>query len=324
MFRIDTAALSFNSDEDHGNKSYYAHLGNAAHLMSLVSTCIFCGLVASSLSSTAKSSSTIFDKAWQEQGFCIAHPDEAFRTSHDVCLYVDTAASVFLAAVYWLLKDTEGLQAVNPLMVAAIPGILGHGIGHGALAAAARSGMASFTAEGSNSTTTSAAGYTTISMDVLKDVAETQGIGMAVVSLLPLVVFWLTLIKASMPNIAAKWVVLTAAAAEVGLLFVPGNFGFTYVQTVLMLAFSLNQLARPAKEKDFSYAAYAVILSVPVTVMGWLESTLCSVFVKDWLYGHVLYDAYIPAALLAWYLSCYWVAIKTTAVSKVGKEKKTL
>jgi hypothetical protein len=143
----------------------------------------------------------------------------------------------------------------------------------------------------------------------------------------PLTIFWMCLIKASLPNVKTATVAVVVLGAQFFQLFVPNQFGFTYVQTVLMLAFSLNQLNRPTKEKDFSYALYAALVGLPVTMVGWMESTQCSAFVMDYLYGHVVYDAYIPCSMLVWYLTCYHRAVRanyetSSSISSTMDQKK--
>merc|ERR1719215_259494 len=103
--------------------------------------------------------------------------------------------------------------------------------------------------------------------------------------------------------------------------FFPSRFGFTYVQTVLLLLFSTNQLLLPAEEKGRSYALFGIIVSFPVSLVGWVESTQCSVFVKDYLYGHLVYDAYIPCSMLFWYL---WVfAVNREKQDASAQRRKT-
>jgi hypothetical protein len=325
MFQTNTPQLSFNSDTDKSSKSSTtAWWGDVAHYATIFNTLLFAGTVAfymnNDAASKADSSSNssildnLLDPAWKNQGFCIAHADEPYFTSHDMCLYVDAAAALVLTGVYLALRNTKGLEHANPLLATGIPGILGHGMGHGALAYAVRAG------------TMNDADSKKLGIDLLRGQGLT--VAAAVLQQLPYLVFWLTLIKASLPNVKIVWVVLVAIVAQFLQLFVPTQFGFTYVQTVLMVAFSLNQLARPKSDKDFSYALYPAAVGFPLSMTGWMESTQCSNFVMDWLYGHVVYDAYIPCSMLLWYLTCYRRACNatsysttSTAVDTSGKEK---
>ena len=82
------------------------------------------------------------------------------------------------------------------------------------------------------------------------------------------------------------------------------TFGFTYTQTVLMLSFSINQLGKAKDDKGFAYQSYATIVSIGVPLVGWLESTMCSSFVI-YIGGHLIYDGFIAAATLVFYLHYY-------------------
>ena len=53
---------------------------------------------------------------------------------------MDVVAAVVLTTVYLMLRKQPGMELANPLLKTGIPGVLGHGIGHGALAYAARAG----------------------------------------------------------------------------------------------------------------------------------------------------------------------------------------
>jgi hypothetical protein len=106
--------------------------------------------------------------------------------------------------------------------------------------------------------------------------------------------------KASMTNAPMVVVVVSALLANGLLTTVPPNLGFTTVQTILLVAFSCNQLLRPHDEKrDLHYVLFAWMVSFPLTLVGWMESTMCTAFV-----GHSGYDAYISLSLLAFYLLC--------------------
>jgi hypothetical protein len=336
MFRTYTASLSFNSDKDDKASSRMtstaAVVGDMAHYAILVNTVLFAGTVALYMnvddngvdsSSMMKANVTnhptnILDDVWKEQGFCVAHADEPYFTSHDVCLYADVAAAAILAVVYYMLHRTPGMELANPLLATGIPGIIGHGIGHGALAAGNRSGVVA------------ADDAARTGMEILTKLWQTDDNQMKAIltQIVPLTFFWITLIKASLPNVKTVTVAVVVMAAQFFQLLVPNQFGFTYVQTVLMLAFSLNQLNRPVQEKDFSYAMYAAVVGLPVTMVGWMESTQCSAFVMDYLYGHVVYDVYIPCSMLVWYLTCYHRAVRanetSSSTSGMDKKKKTV
>lgn len=206
-----------------------------------------------------------------------------------MCLYVDFALAAVAGILYLMWKSDPSMQNANKIYASNIPGIAAHGIGHGFVGYAMRNGLVdSTTAEQTSIDIMCASSY----MEVLK-------------SAVSIMIFWVFLGKASMANVSNKWVLLFAACAFMVQLFVPQAMGFTYVQTVLILAFSFNQLGRPVGEKDFSYATYPMFVGIPLTLVSWLESTQCSAFVKDVFYGHVVYDAYIPISMISWYIVNY-------------------
>lgn len=262
----------------------YVRLGDTAHWLTIASTIIYAASVVGAYHSS------LFDPEWRKNGFCVTNEDRPFWNSHDMCFYVDTLATGLLFLVYWNLKSTPGLSAANDHMKIGLPGIIGHGIGHGAIAAAMRD-------------------MDREEMDVMSTqygrFMEARTAWEMLMQILPGLIFWLTLLKASMSHSSNITVAAASVAAFVANLFVQGRFGFTFVQTILLLAFSANQLNRPKAEKDFSYAMYPLVVALPLTIVGWIESTQCSIFVRDYFYGHVIYDGFIPASVLVWYLLCY-------------------
>ena len=229
----------------------------------------------------------LFDSQWRQEGFCVTNRDVPFWNSHDVCLYVDTALALGVGLMYLAWRKDPGMEQANIILQTGIPGILLHGIGHGGLGKAIRDGTADL---GEAQKTL---------METTREKNETPQ--QFLISLLPLIAFWFFLSKASMPQVPNVYIALAAGLAFARQLWLPGYFGFTYVQTILMLQFSANQLCRPRKEKDLSYFLYPAIVGLPLTLVGWMESTMCSTVVRDFLYGHVAYDAYIPLAMMVWY-----------------------
>jgi hypothetical protein len=285
--------------------SSYALIGDMTHVIVLLSTISFAVMVGLQLNSTA---SGIFDPIWKEQGFCVSNPDKRFFTSHDMCLYFDVLASGVLGLVYWKLQKSPGMEIPNAYMKSGIPGIVGHGIGHGAIAAGIRE-LKDETGESK--------------METLMEHISKEPTPMKIASsVIPLVLFWMLLLKGTMPNVK-EWSTVATIMVPVFIIqmFVPNQFGFTYVQTVLMVAFSGNQLAlKPDKKDNIAYALYPVVVGFPLTLVGWMESTQCTAFVRDFLYGHLIYDGYIPVAMLFWYVFCYLRAPVVAAESKKKAE----
>ena len=84
--------------------------------------------------------------------------------------------------------------------------------------------------------------------------------------------------------------------------FLPSSTVFVYVQTVLVLTFSVYEVFfRPREDKDVSYD-WEWVVFVPFMVVAWVESTACTSFLRD-IGGHMWYDASIPSAILLYYFA---------------------
>jgi hypothetical protein len=280
--------------------SFYASAGNLVHVVTMASALSFAALAGTHMKNE---NSTLFDPQWKEEGFCVTNAEVPFWSSHDMCLYVDTVFALGLTVLYLAWRNDPGMTAANLLMKTGIPGILLHGVGHGGISKAYRDGK--FGGEQGHKS----------AFTIAWEHNETM-IELAVASL-PLLLFWLALSKASLPNMPNPRVALAATLAFVCHLSIPQNFGFTFVQTILMVEFALNQLSRDKKEKDFTYFLYPTLVALPLTIVGWLESTMCSKFVQDYFYGHLAYDAYIPVSMIVWY-----TIVHNTEAGKQGKIKK--
>ncbi|KAL7563941.1 hypothetical protein ACA910_017556 [Epithemia clementina (nom. ined.)] len=265
----------------------YTSIGNKAHFAAIVSTLSFGVLVAHLVKDETD---TLFDAEWKKEGFCVANADVPYWTSHDMCLYVDTASALFLALVFLLLRKTPGMERANELLIPGFIGILAHGLGHGTVGRVMRD-EGTMMGEDSDQT----------GLDMIQGLPLSEAIQLQI----PGTLFWLGLIKASGPNMNIFTAIVVSLAAMLGQLFVPKYFFFTYVQNVLMLSYSINQLSRKRNEKDFMYATHAMIVGFPVTMVGWMESTQCTAFVKEKFFGHLVYDGFIPFAFLTWYIVCY-------------------
>ncbi|KAL7563942.1 hypothetical protein ACA910_017557 [Epithemia clementina (nom. ined.)] len=287
------------------NNPFHAVIGDWAHVATVASTVAFALMVTKF---ARDERDTLFDKEWKENGFCITNPEVPYWNSHDLCLYVDTASAILLALVYFALHKTPGLEQANELLAPAMMGIFAHGVGHGYISFELRGNMGTRT--GDNDKTGDGS---------VQDLTPSE----IILRFLPGVAFWLCLIKPAAPNFDLIPVAALAAAAQLGFMAIPSYFGFTYVQTLLLFIFSLNQLARKRDEKDFTYAVYAM-LGPAVTLVGWMESTKCTAFVKDKLYGHLVYDAFPPIFILGWYLTCYAKISYGENATKTMKKEKAL
>lgn len=191
------------------------------------------------------------------------------------------------------------MKSANDLVKWNVLGIIGHGLGHGGIARYIREHITSEGAYELPPVLAFSDFFTSVTV-----IKENLG------SLL----FWVPLIKATMPNNGSNLTVLIISwLSIIGGRMTPSRFGFTYTQTVLFMCFSLNQLMQRRSDKNFPYALYAAIVSFPLGLLAWLESMSCSNLVIHYG-GHLIYDAYIPLSSVMFYLCCY---LKEIAASRV-------
>jgi hypothetical protein len=303
--------------------------GDIGHVATLISTVVFAASVVTWIDQRVNdnkqeendafgggetgiinNSSSLFDAQWQRQGFCIAHPETPEWSSHAVCLYVDVLFAAVLALTYWPHRNRPALRHANLLVATNVMGTIGHGLAHG--------GLAYHMYQQQQLQTTGMANNEDVAAVVPTDETATL-LNWFVFPVL----FWLPLMKAAMSNAPFYVVTITALLANGLVATVPDHLGFTVVQTILLVAFSLNQLLRPSDEKqDLHYVLYSWMVSFPLTLVGWMESTMCSSFVRSILYGHVVYDAYIPISALAFYLLC--IRNANHQQQQAEEKKKTL
>ena len=271
----------------------WTSIGDSTHFLTMVNSCVFAYTV-------VMYNDRFFDPTWRPEGFCVMNKEIPFFNSHDLCLYTDTVLSIVVGILYLCLKDAHGMSQANELVKFNIFGIFAHGVGHGAISKGMRDGV--------------------VLDDPAGDVPEYWK-GPLDVSMLKqvgwLFFFWIMLLKATMTNVSFLKITPLAIASAVVNTLVRPQFGFTFVQTILLVAFSLNQLMRPKEEKGKFYALYPMIIGFPLSMIAWLESTQCSNVVIR-IGGHLIYDAYIPISLSCYYLIC-WNMTKNNG-SKVKNE----
>ena len=214
--------------------------GDLTHLALILNASVFAYAV------VMHNESGLFDPVWQPEGFCVSNRETPYWNSHDMCLYVDTIFALLHGLVYLGLRKKPGMEPANELVKFNILGVLGHGLGHGAIAKGLRDGVQTSDLTG---------------LDIMMEQSPLERI----VMLAPYVIFWIFLLKSSMP--AAKFPVICfmTVVSMIGNAMIPNRFAFTYVQTVLLLAFSVNQLLRPASEKAFAYALFPLVAGFPVS-----------------------------------------------------------
>ena len=281
----------------------YSTVGDAAHVVTLLNAVAF--LVVVGLYAGDKESSFLFDEAWKNDGFCVAGKAKSYWSSHDVCLYMDLALATGLAVLFLFLRNTAGLEAANKFIVPGVVGIVAHGIGHGAIARGMRD------------------------EDVIEKLQDNiqrpfserlreESVSTILSEELPFIIFWIGLIYAAMPQSKKSVIFLVSLISHIGNRRIPIHLNFTFVQAVLFLCFSLNQISLPALDKNtFAYATHPLIVCIPTSMVAWIESTQCSSLVRDAFYGHVLYDGYIAASMIIWYFLCF---VHTRGASSEAKK----
>lgn len=250
-------------------------IGDLTHFFCLANTALFaCAVV------LYNETDLVFDPSWRQDGFCVSNKDIPFWNSHDLSLYADTVGAAVLGLLYFLLNDTPGMEIANEFVKVNTVGIFAHGVGHGTVSKAMRDDKAA-----------------TISGD------STAPNDFQFAVFFPLFCFWIGLLKASMPKKSFKIITPMALIANVMLALLPPQYNFTFVQTVLVFAFSLDQVMRPVEDKTAQYALYPLIVGCPLSMIAWIETTQCSKFVMG-LGGHLIYDGYIVISSIFFYLLC--------------------
>ena len=266
----------------------YTFFGNFFHAVNILNTIIYVTTVIIFASSSTTISSgissisngtSILDSEWLKDGFCVTNKEMPYWTTHDLCLYADTILSIILVIIYLALRNTPGMEAANNYLIWNIPSILGHGFAHG--------GFAKVIRDGSNSD----------EEDRLTRLLGGDPKDILIFFILPTLIFWAPLLKAVMNNMKLQKIIPFAFIASAAGIPLPRQFDFVYVQTVVSLAFSANELSRPKGDKTtFEYALFSFFIIFP-GLIAWVECTLCSNSAMEMLGGHLIFDASI--ALMA-------------------------
>ncbi len=257
----------------------YAKQGDLLHIITLSLSALFAVTVVL----FAKDNAGILDKEWIRNGFCVSNEGINYLTSHDLAFYADVFFSI-VTIILWLqwrkLPQTQGIHSSRvPILTAAV---VGHGLAHGALA----SGIRKLASDGEQGA----------------DLRSLQPLYVRVLAVG--VIFWVPMMYAVFPKIKLSLLPVVALIISFFQQTLEEKYGFTYVQTVLMVCFSLNELCRVPSEKQWEYARYPLIVGLPVVICGWIEAVGCSAFYQA-IGGHVWYDATIAVSTLLFYIDCY-------------------
>ena len=284
--------------------SSYVKRGDFRYTVSLVISLVFALAV---VLVASRPNQWLFDKEWAEVGFCVANADTPFWTSHDTSLYSDAVVTAALLAFYFLhsnqgqTKSTsdndefhmQGLYTGQTVKLAIAH--LAHGIGHGSLAYFQRQAMSMAAGQDGMGNTSRTPGVE--DMDMLQLARAVALLSMT---------FWVPMLKAACTRVSCPVLVFSAVLVAAGQVMTPPEFGFTYVQTILLVSNALNELTRPVKEKQSrEYSLYPIMVNVPVAIMGWVESMGCGAFYKD-IGGHVWYDTTIGLTMAAFMVNTYF------------------
>lgn len=223
-----------------------------------------------------------FDKEVKIEGFCVSNKDQSvFYQSHFLSFYGDVVGASILLVI--ALFGPQLSKDVMLLVRNSIGSILIHGCGHAYI--------------GYQDADPTSPYYVTPAFFLPEDTWKQY----ATVAFF--CVFWFNMISAA--NLRGSKQVNGAMAvfhAVILTTMIPGKFGFTYVQSVLLFTAALAELSR--ENKGTLYDLQGWIVMVPVGIVGWVEATQCDEFFRD-IGGHFWYDMTIVISGIAFYAAAY-------------------
>ena len=227
-----------------------------------------------------------FSKSFIEDGFCISNKHSHYLyQSHALSFYSDTIFSIILFYMYKNIRVESDIIINNKLLEpvkANIYAIFFHGLGHLNMA---------FT---SKFLSKSPLWYTSGVKTHYK-----------LISMLVLYYFWYFLVKVAYLNgNILRWRISAIIHTILITFAVPFTYSFAYVQTSLMLTASLSELN--LDNKNIFYDIKAIIVHLPVTIIGWIEAVHCDNFVEKYG-GHLIYDTTIPLSMITYHSVLYFM-----------------
>jgi hypothetical protein len=206
-----------------------------------------------------------FGSNWALDGFCLSFKDSALFHTHLLCFYADAAFAAVLFGLTRGVSRPELLDARN-----AIFSTFAHGCGHVYLLHATPEGQQPL-------------------MEQYPTPAEIA------LMLSGFFTFFSAFIYLHSRNPSALDLIQSAFHSYALAAWVPPLYLFTYVNTVLFFNLTGRRLmGTPRGEKDVFYDLEALLVSLPVAVVTWLEPLLCDAFLVRYG-GHVWFDVSIPA-----------------------------
>ena len=270
--------------QTHGMKEKMIHddpeakfgIGNLANTVVLLNSLAFMAVVILQ----EKGIIDVLSTSFLEDGFCVAFKDKSvYVQSHMMCFYGDTAFTIFLYALVQMKKGSVSDEALEPIKKN-IFGIFFHGVGHASLAL-----------------------YGEKPKDVTPWEGTESGAEFARAAL-GLGLFWYAFMRGILGRDFGHLSVVcfTVFYTAVHLFLIVARFGFTYVQTALLVTAAIASMSKDPKSQH--YNAIALIINTPIGFVSWIEGIACDSFFKH-IGGHLWYDLTIPLSMCAyyWYVS---------------------
>lgn len=221
--------------------------------------------------------SSVFDEEFVQIGFCVKNRNVPHRSSFDACFYVDTVLSIFCLYLYSRNKHNKSMSEANKGLLGVVPATLMHGLAH--LISGPWYGDADLLPDSIGEFMKSSAWFIQWGM-----VAFLFG-------------FWCIMLQVTRKFDMNKTHMLVAAVLGTILqIFVPLTIMFPFVQTLIMSNGTLGQWRLYT-----GLPSVSLFIHLPIALASWSEGFFCETFVKDWLYGHLIYDSTIVLSFLFWY-----------------------
>ena len=231
-------------------------------------------------------SKDLFSKSFIEDGFCVSNKHSHYLyQSHALSFYSDTIFSIILFYMYKNIRVESDIIVNNKLLEpiqASVYAIFFHGLGHLNLVFASK-----FISK-------TPSWYISAVKTYYK-----------LISMLVLYYFWYFLVKVAYLNgNIFRWRISAIIHTILITFAVPFNYSFAYVQTSLMLTASLSELN--SDNKNIFYDIKAIIVHLPVTIIGWIEAVHCDNFIEKYG-GHLIYDTTIPLSMITYHSVLYFM-----------------
>jgi len=237
-------------------------IGDILHILGIIIVCAQFFVMLTDING----STHIFSEFYNKQGFCRSTEESHGFDSFQICAIIDTCYCIFAAVFLWTFPYTDRLKPDSNEIWKGIPGVFFHGMAH----------FGQYYVQSNDD-----ASLPRIYLD-LTLVQHSK-------RFFPLLLMWFFLIK-SVLSTNRSAAMGTPFIIFVHYCFIPQRLAFAYVNAVLVILFSIANLIR--NEKDFWYDLYAMVVSFPITLVGWMEGYFCLDFVLGFG-GHALYDGWI-------------------------------